>query len=150
VYRFQLKTLQGKVIVGRDPRNGEEITTPLLLGMDDVPEDRIRDEAFHYRSYLMDLLQRAPVGDNGMDILQMRKQWKLLQRLRKAENGDTVTFENAEWDTIKGIWEKSRWNLVMETLMELDDDITSCKEEEPSAKSAEKPEPLAEKTPSSN
>ena len=149
MYRFTLKTVPTKVVVGKHPQTGEEITVPLTIGMEDVPEDRIREEPFKYRTQLLDILTRAPVDEQqrGMDILRVRKVWKLLTKIKKAKDGDTVAFENEDWKLIKETWEKARWNVATEEIMQFDGDLNAAKEEDVDKIAASTPLPLAESSP---
>lgn len=60
---------------------------------------------------------------NGADIAEVRKRIRILDALDKAKDSDVVTLEDADYDLLKGLYDRFRFAIAHRDLATICDDI---------------------------
>jgi hypothetical protein len=111
MYKFELKVL---------PQQQFRINgAPVPFGAP-VDNQEIEQGQFSYREYLLTILSR---NQQGMDLAEMRKAMDVLRKLEHAQDGETLDFENVEFEWIRQSFSQVKFGAVLEQLLQLADDL---------------------------
>lgn len=73
------------------------------------------DSKFSYRDNMVNALRYPQGQQQGIDYAEMAKLMPVLQRLQKAEDGEKLNFEDADWSLIVERVKSLRWLVAGET-----------------------------------
>lgn len=78
-----------------------------------------------YHSQLLACV-RAPMGERGMDIEEMRKSIRVMDVLEKSESGKWIDLEDADYEHLKQKVGAMRWTMAHRFIVQFVDDVNNA------------------------